>query len=244
MGRRVAALVVVHALARGHPLARRQAVDERRLADAGRAEQDRRPPGSIRAAARRSPRRSRRSRRAPARRARPPRSPRRAERVVEPVDLREHDLRGRAALPDRHEVALDPARVELGPEGRDDEGEVDVRHECLHGSRDRPRCARSRSARQDGSRRRRSAIQSPTATSVPRARTVPAPVADHAGLGRDVQLAAVNGATRPGTRPGSKVFRRAREFQPSSGRSNPGNAKAPSLRVGRRYAPEEGASGV
>ena len=52
-------------------------------------------------------------------------------RVLQPVGLRQHDLRHRAALPDRDEVALDAARLELGPERRHDERDVDVRRKRL-----------------------------------------------------------------------------------------------------------------
>ena len=56
-------------------------------------------------------------------------------RVFEPVGLREHDLGCRARLPDRDEVALEAARLEVGAERRDDERDVDVRRERLGGRR-------------------------------------------------------------------------------------------------------------
>ena len=52
-------------------------------------------------------------------------------RIVEPVGLRQHDLRHRTALPDRHEIPLDPPRLEIGAERGDDERDVDVRRERL-----------------------------------------------------------------------------------------------------------------
>ena len=66
--------------------------------------------------------------------------------IVDAVGLRQHDLRARAALPDRDEVALDPARLELGAERGDDEGDVDVRDERLHARRPAGRVAHDRAA--------------------------------------------------------------------------------------------------
>jgi hypothetical protein len=51
--------------------------------------------------------------------------------VDEPIGLRQHDLRPRAAFPDRHEVALDAARLEVGAERADEEGDVDVGYQRL-----------------------------------------------------------------------------------------------------------------
>ena len=63
--------------------------------------------------------------------------------VLHPVGLREHDLRRRAALPDRHEVALDPSGLELGAERADDERHVHVRGQRRGSSSPAPRrCAR------------------------------------------------------------------------------------------------------
>jgi hypothetical protein len=56
-------------------------------------------------------------------------------RVVEAVGLGEDDLGGGAALPERDEVALDAARLEVRPERRDGERDVDVRRERLRGRR-------------------------------------------------------------------------------------------------------------
>jgi hypothetical protein len=135
--RGVAALVVVLArLLRRHQLLAEPQVHERRLADAGGAEQDGRRAGA-------DPRAQRVAAlaghgrddvhgdaerdRLDLRHQRP--------RVVEPVRLRQHDLRRRAALPERDEIALDAARLEVRPERRDGERDVDVRGERLRGRR-------------------------------------------------------------------------------------------------------------
>ena len=133
MAGRVHSFVVVGAdLANGHQLVADEVVHDGRLADAARADEHGGPPG----------------RDACAQLVHPLAGDctddvhRNAERdcldlgdhrlrVVDPVDLREHDLRRRAALPDRHEVALDAARLQLGAERADDERDVDVRRECL-----------------------------------------------------------------------------------------------------------------
>ena len=71
-------------------------------------------------------------------------------RILEPVGLREHDLGRRAGLPDRDEVALEAARLEIRAERRDDERDVDVRGERLRRRRQAGGVADDRAAaRQD-----------------------------------------------------------------------------------------------
>ena len=120
MHRRVPALVVVDArLLHGHALAADEAIHERRLADAARAEQDGgdarlEPRTQLVAALAGQPLTTCTG--TPS--ATASTSATCARRILQAVRLGEHDLWDGAALPDRDEVALDPARLEIRAERR------------------------------------------------------------------------------------------------------------------------------
>ena len=212
-----------------HQLAAGEAVDERRLADAARPDQHRGRAGRdagaqrVAAVAGDAPRRRARGRRPP-----PPRRPRRAPRVVDAVGLRQHDLRRRAALPDRDEIALDAARLEIRAERADDEREVDVRRQRLRLRRQSRRLPHDRAAPRQHDAGAASREADPVAD-----RDVDALVARavRAG-GRARSRAAVSTSnpprcaamTRPGTRPGSRLSASS-ALHPSAPRSKSGNAK-------------------
>ena len=152
MRRRVAALVVVLArLVGGHHVLAEPPVHERRLADAGGAEQDGRRAGgdagperiaAVAGQRRHDVHRDADRDRLHLRDERP--------RVFEPVRLRQDDLRVGAALPDRDEVALDSARLEVRAERGHDERNVDVGSQGLGGGGEAGRVADDRAAaRQD-----------------------------------------------------------------------------------------------
>jgi hypothetical protein len=64
--------------------------------------------------------------------------------VIQPVCLCQDDLGRGAGLPDRYEIALDPARLEIRAEGGDDERDVDIRGERLGRRREAGRIADDR----------------------------------------------------------------------------------------------------
>ena len=71
--------------------------------------------------------------------------------VVGEVALRQHDRRLGAALPGHHEIALQPARVEVVPERGDEEDDVDVGgDDLLVGLGPRDLARELRPAREDG----------------------------------------------------------------------------------------------
>ena len=193
----------------GHQLVADEPVHERGLADAARAEQHGRLPGSMRARSA--------SHAAPVECADDVDGDADRDgfdlgdhlrRVLEAVGLRQHDLRRRAALPDRDEIPLDPARVEIRAERADDERDVDVGGERLRAAsaggvaddraaarqhrpdRTRPRDRPSRRRRRRGSRGR--AVQAGVCGRRPSA----------VWTSNAARWAAV---TRPGTRPGSRL---------------------------------------
>ena len=148
MRRRVAALVVVLArLVGDHHLLAEPPVHERRLADAGRAEQDGRRAGGD-AGPKRIAAVAGQRRHDVHRDTDRDRLHLRDEwpRVFEPVRLRQDDLRVGAALPDRDEVALDSARLEVRAERGHDERNVDVGSQGLGGGGEAGRVADDRAA--------------------------------------------------------------------------------------------------
>ena len=211
MRRRVTALVVVLARLLGrHRLLAEPAVHERRLADAGGAEQDGGHAGS-------DPLAQRVAALAGHSRDDVHRDAERdglhlldeRPRVVEPVRLREHDLGGGAALPERDEIALHAARLEVRPERRDGERDVDVRGERL--------CDRGQAGRvpHDGTAARQDRADEAVAEADPVAGAdVEAlvheppgqPGADRAGFRPDVECAAMDGRDASRHETGLQVF--------------------------------------
>ena len=130
-------------------------------------------------------------------------------RIVEPVGLRQHDLRGRAALPERHEVALDAARLKVRAERRDGERDVDVRGERLRGGGQAGGVPHDGAAA--GENDSDQAVAQPDPVAGPDVEAlVPEPSgqagAEGAGLRPDVERAAVDGGDAARHQTGLQVF--------------------------------------
>ena len=188
-GRRVpAAAVRLAHLARAQEILADQSVGDRRLADARRSEQRRRPPGGEPlAAARSTPAPSPKPRGPAPGRQRGDLGDERAA-VVDEVRLVEDDDRRGAAVPCGHQIALDPPRIEIVVEARHEEHDVDVRgDDLLLGGIAGGSPREMRRPRQDGADPRvaagaagSSATQSPTAGKSARPRGVVAQASGHA----------------------------------------------------------------
>ena len=195
---------------RRHGLLAEPAVDERRLADAGRAEQDGRGAGpdagaqcvaalagdrghDVHGHAERD--------RLDLRDERP--------RIVEPVGLRQHDLGRGAALPERDEIALDAPRLEIRAERRDRERDVDVRCERLRIRGQACRVpddgAAARQHRPDQAVRKADPVADADVEAVVHEPAGQAR-ADGAGLRPDVEGAAMNGRDASRHETGLQVF--------------------------------------
>ena len=160
-------------------------------------------------------------------------------RVLEPVGLREDDLRGGAALPERDEVALEPARLEVRAEGRDDERDVDVRGERLCGGRQAGRVPDDGTAAGEN-RADQAVAQSdpvPDPDVEPLVHLPPGQAgADGAALRPDVEGAAVDGRDASRHETGLQVFGELgipAELMQVESRQR----KAPSYEMGRRTRP-------
>ena len=245
MRRRVPPLVVVGTrLLHRHPLAAGEPVHERRLADAARADQDARSrPAPSRARSASSPGRSRALTTCTGTPSATASTSATSAHGSSSRSAFVSTISGhRAALPDRDEVALDPPRLEIRAERRDDERDVDVRGERLRLRRQPRRLPHDRAPA------RQHRADQPVAEPDPVAdRDVDALVHQPSGqagpddaVGRlHVVRSAVRGDRRVPARGRAPDCSASSGFHPSAPRSNSDNAGSPS-----GHGNEDGAAAV
>ena len=159
-----------------------------------------------------------------------------------PVGLRQHDLGGGPALPEHDEVALDAARLEVRPERRDGERDVDVRGERLGVRGQAGRVPHDGApARQDRANQALSQADPVAGADVEALVHQPSGQAgaDGAGFRPDVEGASVDGRDAARHEAGLQVFGEL-GVPAELGQIECRQRKAPSRKMGRRHASREG----